>query len=158
MSAANTRLSPQQIMQVQAQVAQARAMAVVQAQAQAQIANINGVGPHMSPPYTSRAATSSPAQASPPRNANTPTNAGNPPRPLSAQPQPGMASVPQVPGNTMPRPTNVIGHFFPSSIQSVRYNPEQVGQMLHLQTALEVCRVQSRDVADGLISGFRGRQ
>ena len=149
MSAANNRLSPQQMLQVQAQAAQARALAVVQAQvqaqaqAQAQTANINGVGgAHMSPPYASRAATSSPAQSSPPRNANTPSNASNPPRPPSAQPQVGMTPVSQVSGSAIPRPPNNVnnlGHFFPavSNLPSAQYTPEQMEQAIRLQTLLQ---------------------
>jgi len=130
MSTANTRLSPQQIMQVQAQ---ARAMAA----AQAQTTNLNGVGSsiaHMSPPYVSRAATSSPAQQSPPRSANTPSNAGNPPRPPSAQAQ---TTGPHVPGNAIPRPS--VGHYFPvvASIQGTQYTQEQM-EHLRLQR-LQVC-------------------
>jgi chromatin modification-related protein VID21 len=137
MSTANARLSPQQIMQVQAQAAQARALA--QAQQAAQATAINGVGSgiaHMSPPYVPRAATSSPAQNSPP---NASSNAGNPPRPLSAQ---AHVAPPQVPGNALARPPSNLGPYFPmvSNMQGPpQYTTEQMEQALRLQSLLQVC-------------------
>ncbi|KAH7927096.1 hypothetical protein BV22DRAFT_1118490 [Leucogyrophana mollusca] len=122
MASGAARMSPQQMLQ--AQVAQARMMAAqAQAQAQAQIQgasstpNANGVpsGSHLSPPYQSRAATSSPSipqQASPPRNPMVPLDAASSPRPPSAQAQVG-SQAPQVTGNPIPRQTSSIpAHYF----------------------------------------------
>lgn len=160
MSAAGARMSPQQMLQAQA-AAQARANAITvvaqsqaqvhaQLQAQAQVqAQAQGTpqaalsslsaGAHLSPPYHSRAATSSPGigvaqQASPPRTAATPSNAGVAvsPRPPSAQPQPPMPS-PQIPGTTMPRPTSSIAaHYLPVVSSGPHFTQEQMDQALRL--------------------------
>ena len=166
MSAAAARMSPQQILQVQAAQAQARANAItqsqaqvhaqLQAQAQAQVqAQAQGTpqaalsslpaGAHLSPPYHSRAATSSPGigvaqQASPPRTAVTPSNAGvaASPRPQSAQPQPPMPS-PQIPGNAMPRPTSSIAaHYLPVVPPGTHFTQEQMDQALRLSSLMQV--------------------
>lgn len=138
---AGTRISPQHLLQAQA--AQARAIAAAaQAQAQAQsqapvqgspVPTINGLpaGAHLSPPYQSRAATSSPGaatQATPPRNIGTPSNAASP-RPASAQPQLPM-QPPQMLGNTVPRQA----HYFPvvPTLPSGQFTQEQMDQALRL--------------------------
>ncbi|KAG2158054.1 uncharacterized protein EDB93DRAFT_742537 [Suillus bovinus] len=141
---AGARISPQHLLQAQAQAAQARAIAAAQAQAQAQsqaqspvqaspVPAINGLpaGAHLSPPYQSRAATSSPGvapQATPPRNIGTPSNAASP-RPPSAQPQPSM-QPPQMPGNTVPRQA----HYFPvvPTLPGGQFTQEQMDQALRL--------------------------
>lgn len=137
-AATGARMSPQQLLQAQAAQAQARAIAAAaQAQAQAQsqvsaqgspILTINGLpaGAHLSPPYQSRAATSSPGlapQASPPRSAGTPVNAASP-RPPSAQPQLPMQL--QMPGNGVPRQA----HYFP--VVPTHPTQEQMDQALRL--------------------------
>lgn len=140
---AGTRISPQHLLQAQA--AQARALAAAaQAQAQAQsqsqasvqgspVPTINGLpaGAHLSPPYQSRAATSSPGaapQATPPRNIGTPSNAASP-RPASAQPQLPM-QAPQMLGNTVPRQA----HYFPvvATLPSGQFTQEQMDQAIRL--------------------------
>ncbi|EGN96209.1 hypothetical protein SERLA73DRAFT_76187 [Serpula lacrymans var. lacrymans S7.3] len=152
MAAAAARLSPQQMIQAQAQAAQARAIAAAQAQAQAQVqaqaqgsniaTNVNGVAPgtHLSPPYSARASTSSPAipqQASPPRTAPTPTNSTNSPRPSSAQPQIGVVQVSQVPGNVAPRPASSIpAHYFPA-VGGAQFTHEQMEQAVRLQNLIQ---------------------
>ena len=153
MSAAGARITPQQMLQVQA--AQARANAVVQSQgqvhaqlqAQAQV-QVQAQGTpqtavsslpvvaHLSPPYHNRAATSSPSisvaqQASPPRTVVTPSNAASP-RPASAQPQLPMPS-PQIPVNTIPRPANSIAaHYLPVVPPGTHFTHEQMDQALRL--------------------------
>ncbi|KAF8431767.1 hypothetical protein L210DRAFT_866921 [Boletus edulis BED1] len=161
MSAA-ARMSPQQMLQVQA--AQARASAItavtqsqVHAQLQAQVqiqAQAQGTpqaalaslpaGTHLSPPYQSRAATSSPGisvtqQASPPRTAVTPSNVGvaASPRPPSAQPQPPMPS-PQIAGNTMPRPaSSIAAHYLPVVPSGPHFTQEQMDQALRLSSLMQ---------------------
>lgn len=132
---AAARMPPQAL-----QVAQARALAAVAAQSQAQVqlqaqvqgqgqvpaapaqnAGVNNVqnnlpvGAHLSPPYQSRAATSSPGvvpQGSPPHNGVTPSNAASPILP-STQPQLQIQAG-QVPGNVIPRPSGGLpAHYFP---------------------------------------------
>ena len=168
-AAAAARMSPQQMLQVQAAQAQARANAItavtqsqaqVHAQLQAQVqvqAQAQGTpqaalsslptGAHFSPPYHSRAATSSPGigvaqQASPPRTAVTPSNAGvaASPRPPSAQPQPPMAS-PQIAGNTIPRPANnIAAHYLPVVPPGPHFTQEQMDQAIRLmQVRFLVC-------------------
>lgn len=164
-AAAAARMSPQQMLQVQ--VAQARANAITavtqsqvqvhaQLQAQAQVqAQAQGTpqaalsslstGAHLSPPYHSRAATSSPGisvaqQASPPRTVVTPSNAGvvASPRPPSAQPQPPMPS-PQIPGNPIPRPANSIAaHYLPVVPPGAHFTQEQMDQALRLSSLMQV--------------------
>ncbi|KAG1760047.1 hypothetical protein EDD22DRAFT_848778 [Suillus occidentalis] len=138
---AGARISPQHLLQAQA--AQARAISIAaaaQAQAQAQapvqgspVPTINGlpVGAHLSPPYQSRAATSSPGvvpQATPPRNISTPSNAVSP-RPPSAQPQLHM-QPPQMPVNAVPRQA----HYFPvvATHPGGQFTQEQMDQALRL--------------------------
>ncbi|KAG1730571.1 hypothetical protein EDB19DRAFT_1929409 [Suillus lakei] len=140
---AGARISPQHLMQ--AQVAQARAIAAAaqaQAQTQAQsqapvqgspIPTINGLpaGAHLSPPYQSRAATSSPGvapQGTPPRNIGTPSNAASP-RPPSAQSQLPMQPS-QMPGNAVPRQA----HYFPvvATLPSGHFTQEQMDQAIRL--------------------------
>lgn len=163
-SAAAPRMSPQQILQVQAAQARANAITAVsqsqvqvhaqlQAQPQVQV-QVQGTpqaalsslpGSHLSPPYHSRAATSSPSigvaqQASPPLTAVTPSNAGiaASPRPPSAQPQPPMSS-PQVPGNTMPRSTSSItAHYLPVVPPGAHFTQEQMDQALRLSSLMQV--------------------
>lgn len=137
---AGARISPQHLLQAQA--AQARAISIAaaaQAQAQAQapvqgspVPTINGLpaGAHLSPPYQSRAATSSPGvvpQATPPRNMGTPSNAVSP-RPPSAQPQLHM-QPPQMPVNAVPRQA----HYFPVvATHGGQFTQEQMDQALRL--------------------------
>lgn len=136
---AGARISPQHLLQAQA--AQARAISIAaaaQAQAQAPVQGspvptINGLpaGAHLSPPYQSRAATSSPGvvpQATPPRNIGTPSNAISP-RPPSAQPQLHM-QPPQMPVNAVPRQA----HYFPvvATHPGGQFTQEQMDQALRL--------------------------
>lgn len=140
---AGARISPQHLLQAQAQAAQARAIAAAaQAQSQSQpqppvqgspVSTINGLpaGAHLSPPYQSRAATSSPGvapQATPPRNIGTPSNAASP-RPPSAQPQLPM-QPPQITGNAASRQA----HYFPvvPTLPSGHFTQEQMDQAIRL--------------------------
>lgn len=138
MAAGNVRMSPQQMAHAQAQAAQARAMAQAQAQAQNAASALNGAmgNSHLSPPYVTRTASSSPGiqqQASPPRNSVTPTNANNPPRPPSAQMVP-------VPGNAAPRPMSNMGHYFPvAPNMQGQFTQEQMEQAMQLRSLLQVC-------------------
>lgn len=159
-------MSPQQMLQVQAAQAQARANAItavtqsqvqVHAQLQAQVqvqvqaqgtpqAALSSLpaGAHLSPPYHSRAATSSPGigvaqQGSPPRTAVTPSNAGvaASPRPPSAQPQLPMPS-PQIPGN-LPRPaSNIAAHYLPVVPPGTHFTQEQMDQAIRLSSLMQV--------------------
>lgn len=161
-AAAASRISPQQMLQVQAAQARANAITAVaqsqaqvhaQLQAQAQVqAQAQGtpqtalsslpVVAHLSPPYHSRAATSSPGigatqQASPPRTVVTPSNATSPCLP-STQSQPPMPS-PQIPGNTMPRPTsNITAHYLPVVPPGTHFTQEQMDQALRLSSLMQV--------------------
>ncbi|OAX43813.1 hypothetical protein K503DRAFT_861974 [Rhizopogon vinicolor AM-OR11-026] len=142
---AGARMSPQQMLQAQAAQAQARAIAAAaqaaQAQAQSQVPvqgspvpTIKGLpaGAHLSPPYQSRAATSSPGaapQGSPPRSMGTPSNAS--PRPPSAQPQ--LPMQPQMPGNGVPRQA----HYFPVVSTSAQFTQEQMDQALLLSNLIQ---------------------
>jgi chromatin modification-related protein VID21 len=156
--AANTRLSPQQMLQVQAQAAQAaqaRALQVAQAQAaQNATATMNGIGPgmnnpHLSPPYNNRATTSSPMpHSSPSHPSATLSNASSSPRPPSAQSQGNMGPA-QVPGNAMPRQAGNMGHFFSMpNVQNMQQNmqampgtnftQEQIEHALRLQSLVQV--------------------
>lgn len=156
-AAGAARMSPQQILQVQAaqaRAAQSQAHAQFQAQAQAQAHGtpqpiVNGLpaGAHLSPPYQSRAATSSPGvsvtqQASPPRNVVTPSNAGisaTSPRPPSAQAQPQQPmQAAQIPGNAMPRPAGSIpAHYFPVVPTGPHFTQEQMDQAMRLQSLIQ---------------------
>jgi len=143
MAAASTRMSPQQIIHVQAQAAQARAMAAAQAQAQTQNGPANLMNnTRLSPTYASRAATSSPAQLSPPRSSSTPSNVLNPPRPPSAQSQVGIVAVP---GNAIPRQP---GHYFPVGA-SPQFTQEQMEQALRLQTLMAQHRAGMSQAQNG---------
>ncbi|KAG0706394.1 hypothetical protein DFH29DRAFT_171526 [Suillus ampliporus] len=145
---AGARMSPQHLLQVQAAQAQARAIAAAaQAQAQAQsqsqvpaqgspVPTINGLpaSAHLSPPYQSRAATSSPGvgpQATPPRNMGTPSNAASP-RPPSAQPQLPM-QPPQMPVNAVPRQA----HYLPVVSTLPGFTQEQMDQALRLSNFMQ---------------------
>ncbi|KAH7908579.1 hypothetical protein BJ138DRAFT_1157329 [Hygrophoropsis aurantiaca] len=128
MASAAARMSPQQLLQAQA--AHARMVAAqAQIQGSSTNANVNGMPPgsHLSPPYQSRAATSSPAipqQASPPRPPVTQLDAANSPRPPSAQAQ-VVQQAPQTTGNPIPpRPA----HYFPVVPQG--FTQEQMEQAL----------------------------
>lgn len=174
-AAAAPRMSPQQILQVQAAQARANAITAVtqsqvqvhaqlQAQAQVQV-QVQGTpqpalsslpaGAHLSPPYHSRAATSSPGigvpqQGSPPLTAVTPSNAGIAvsPRPPSAQPQPPISSPP-VPGNTMSRSTSgIAAHYLPVVPPGTHFTQEQMDQALRLSSLMQV-----RFLVCGLIGG-----
>ena len=162
-AAAAARMSPQQMLQVQAAQARVNAITAVsqsqaqvhtqlqaQAQAQAQgtpqaVLSSLSAGAHLSPPYHSRAATSSPGigvaqQASPPRTVVTPSNAAvaASPRPASAQPQPPMPS-PQIPGNAIPRPANSIAaHYLPVVPPGAHFTQEQMDQALRLSSLMQV--------------------
>lgn len=143
-------MSPQAQLQHQSQQARVIAHAQAQAQAHAQahgqqvqvqngVINGTGMGGHLSPQYTSRDATSSPAQAqgSPPRNSATPSNAVNPPRPPSAQAQAAL----QVPGNAIPRQLgNLGGHHFAMPTMPMQpptpYTQEQMNQAMRAQSML----------------------
>ncbi|KAG9318171.1 hypothetical protein JVU11DRAFT_248 [Chiua virens] len=165
-AAAVVRMSPQQMLQVQAAQAQAQARANAitavaqtqaqvhaQLQAQAQVqahgtpqATLSSLpaGAHLSPPYHSRAATSSPGisvtqQASPPRTVVTPSNAGvaPSPRPPSAQPQLPLSS-PQIQANTMPRPASTIAaHYLPVVPPGTHFTQEQMDQALRLSSLMQ---------------------
>ena len=155
--ASNTRLSPQQMLQVQA--AQAAQVRVLQAQAQAQaqaaqnaVGNMNGLGPsmnnpHLSPPYNNRATTSSPMPHSSPSHSS--ATLSNTPRPPSAQPQGSMGPAPQVPGNAMPRQPGSMGHFFPmlpnmpnmQSMSGANFTQEQMEHAIRLQSLVQVMLV-----------------
>ncbi|KAJ3728687.1 hypothetical protein C8R42DRAFT_654457 [Lentinula raphanica] len=102
----------------------------------------NGVNGNaqLSPPYTSRDATSSPAHASPPRSTGTPSNgAVNSPRPASAQAhgqsqsqgatqsQVGMLQNGQLAALNIPQARNVQGHYYLPNVSS-SYTPEQFQQ------------------------------
>jgi chromatin modification-related protein VID21 len=147
---AGARMSPQMLqahnIQAQARVvaaAQAQAQAQSQAQAQAQsqvpvqgspIATIKGLpaGAHLSPPYQSRAATSSPGvapQASPPRSGGTPSNTASP-RPPSAQPQLPMQA--HIPGNGVPR----HAHYFP--VVGGHFTQEHIDEAIRLSSMNQV--------------------
>ncbi|KAG2061308.1 hypothetical protein BDR06DRAFT_986313 [Suillus hirtellus] len=152
-AAAGARMSPQHLLQVQAAQAQARAIAAAaQAQAQAQVQapvqasptpTINGLptGAHLSPPYQSRAATSSPGvapQATPPRNIGTPSNAASP-RPPSAQPQLPM-QPPQMPGNTVSRQA----HYYPvvPTLANSQFTQDQIDQAVRLMQQRTMAQAQ----------------
>ncbi|TFY77518.1 hypothetical protein EWM64_g6494 [Hericium alpestre] len=131
--AAAARMSPQQILQAQ-QFAQQRALAAAANANQPTAAGINA--PHMSPPYASRAATSSPAvvpQTSPPRSSATP----NPPRPASAQQHVPITQA----SPTMHQPAIArqnmanMAHYFP--VTSAQLTPEQMEQALRLQQIMQ---------------------
>ncbi|KAI6151055.1 hypothetical protein BKA82DRAFT_15598 [Pisolithus tinctorius] len=159
---AAARMSPQML---QAQVAQARALAAVAAQSQAQAqlqaqvqaqgqgqvpvqvptpaqnAGVNNVqnslpvGAHLSPPYQSRAATSSPGvvpQGSPPHNGITLSNAASPIL-TSTQPQMQIQGG-QVPGNAIPRPPGGLpAHYFPVvATAGGHFTQEQVDQAMRI--------------------------
>ncbi|KAI6129121.1 hypothetical protein EDD17DRAFT_1563435 [Pisolithus thermaeus] len=155
---AAARVPPQVL---QAQVAQARALAAVaaqtqvQAQLQAQVqvqsqgqvpapvqsAGVNNVqnslpvGAHLSPPYQSRAATSSPGvvpQGSPPHNGVTPSSTASPILP-STQPQ-MQVQAGQVPGNVIPRPQGGLpAHYFPVvTTAGGPFTQEQMDQAMRL--------------------------
>ncbi|KAH7889968.1 hypothetical protein F5I97DRAFT_1849003 [Phlebopus sp. FC_14] len=161
-AAAAARMSPQQLLQAQA--AQARAIAAAaqtQAQVHAQLqaqgisgnvnagttqanVNVGGIpaGAHLSPPYHSRAATSSPSvasQASPPRNALTPQlpNVASP-QPSQAQPQLPMQNL-QIPGNGIARqPGSIPAHYFPVvSTGGTHFTQEQVDQAMRLSSLIQ---------------------
>ncbi|KAI0054169.1 hypothetical protein FA95DRAFT_47592 [Auriscalpium vulgare] len=125
-----SRMSPQQMMQVQA--AQARVLAATNA-------NMVAVGStpaqHLSPPaYAQRAATSSPVvQASPPHQSATP----NPPRPPSAQQQQAafaQQSPNMVHAAAAARPNNMAHYYgMPGMHGQPQYTPEQMEQAIRLQ-------------------------
>lgn len=135
---AGTRISPQHLLQAQAQARAIAAAAQAQSQSQAPVQGspvptISGLpaGAHLSPPYQSRAATSSPGvapQGTPPRNIGTPSNAASP-RPPSAQPQLPM-QPPQMPGNAVLRQA----HYLPvvATLPSGHFTQEQMDQALRL--------------------------
>ena len=138
--ATGARMSPQQLLQAQASAAQVRAItAAAQAQVQAQsqvpaqgspIAAIKGLptSAHLSPPYQSRAATSSPGvapQGSPPRSVGTPSNAASP-RPPSAQPQLPLQS--QMPVNGVSRQA----HYFPVVSTLPQFTQDQMDHAIRL--------------------------
>lgn len=149
----------------QAQAAQAHSHSV-EAQAAAtlrgnlqQALSQNGTNgsPQLSPPYTSRDATSSPAHASPPRSTATPANgAVNSPRPPSAQAQThpqgqgqsqpqgptqhvqpvGMLQNGQITAMSIPQARNVQGHYYLPNVAS--YTPEQLQNVLRMQSMVSV--------------------
>lgn len=152
---AGTRISPQhlslqQAVQARAIAAAAQAQAQAQSQSQSQalvqgspVPTINGlpVGAHLSPPYQSRAATSSPGvapQATPPRNICTPSNAASP-RPPSAQPQLPMQPL-QMPGNTVSRQA----HYFPvvPTPPGGHFTQEQINQAIVLMQHRTMAQAQ----------------
>ncbi|KAI6043009.1 hypothetical protein EDC04DRAFT_822644 [Pisolithus marmoratus] len=150
---AATRMAPQ--------VLQARALAAAQSQVQAQLqaqiqvqgqgqvpaqvptpaqtAGVNNMqnslpaGAHLSPPYQSRAATSSPGivpQGSPPHNGVPPSNAGSPVLP-STQPQMQIQAG-QVPGISRP-PGGIPAHYLPMVASAgSSFTQEQVDHAMRL--------------------------
>lgn len=158
------RMSPQQ---VQAAVAaQARALAaashaqLAQAQAQVQVQgqvptsaqnsglsnvpNSLPVGAHLSPPYQSRAASSSPGiiqQGSPPHTAVSLSNAASPILP-SSQPQLPIHSGTQVSGNGLTRQPGGIGaHYLPVvTMTGGHFTQEQMDNAMRLmQVSVSFC-------------------
>lgn len=138
MPAGAPRLSPQQLMHVharaaqqqqQTQQAQVHAQALAQAQSQAQNngiitnGNLQASNPHLSPPYTSRDNTSSPAHVSPPHNPAV-LAAVNSPRPPSAQAHPLLQAA-QVAGNSS------RGSFYLPNVPG--YTTEQIHTALRMQ-------------------------
>ncbi|KAJ4487562.1 hypothetical protein J3R30DRAFT_946732 [Lentinula aciculospora] len=116
---------------------------------------ING-NAQLSPPYTSRDATSSPAHASPPRSTGTPSNGSmNSPRPPSAQAQShqtqsqgstqlqvGMPQNGQIGAINIPQARNIQGHYYLPNV-SASYTPEQLHQsMLRMQQAQQLQQAQ----------------
>ncbi|KAJ4001460.1 hypothetical protein F5050DRAFT_1723920 [Lentinula boryana] len=117
----------------------------------------NGVNGNtqLSPPYTSRDATSSPAHASPPRSTGTPSNGTvNSPRPPSAQAQTHPLGQTQLQGSTqsqvgilqngqigalnIPQARNIQGHYYLPNV-SASYTPEQLQQsILRMQQAQQL--------------------
>ncbi|KAA1471081.1 hypothetical protein DENSPDRAFT_929284 [Dentipellis sp. KUC8613] len=112
---AAARMSPQQLLQAQQAAVQQRALVAAAAAGNVNVnlaAGVQNVNGHLSPPYASRAATSSPAvpQTSPPRSSATP----NPPRPASAQQHVGATQAsPNMHQTAVPRPGANMAHYFP---------------------------------------------
>lgn len=159
-AAAPIRMSPQQALQAQAQaralatVAQSQAHAQLQAQAQAQVqVQVQGqaptptqnsglgtvqnslpVGAHLSPPYQSRAASSSPGlvqQGSPPHNTVPLSNTASPILPPSQPQLPIHGS--QVSGNALTRQPGSIGaHYYPVVTMSGHFTQEQMDQAMRM--------------------------
>jgi chromatin modification-related protein VID21 len=93
------------------------------------------LNPHMSPPFSARDVTVSPAQSSPPRSSVSLANALTSPRPTSAQASVGHAA--QVPGNALPRTANLTPYLGNQNLPSqTHYSPEQLHRM-HVQTVLQ---------------------
>lgn len=121
-AAANARLSPQQMYQVQAQqqAQQARALAAAQAALAGTTANgagLNGAS-HLSPPYAARAASGSPAMQ---QAAAIQATASSSPRPPSAQ-----AAASAVPAAAVQRPAPNFAHYFPSVGNGAAMTSEQM--------------------------------
>lgn len=146
MGITNARLSPQQMLQAQAQVAQAaqaRAMQVAAAQAHAAQNVVNSMGSnlsnsHLSPQYNNRATTSSPMpHSSPPHQSSSPHLP-------SAQAQVNMGPTPQVPGNAIPRQN--MNHYFPmvpnmqmqQNMSTNNYTQESMEHAVRLQSLAQV--------------------
>jgi len=115
------------------------------------------VGAHLSPPYQSRAASSSPGlaqQGSPPHNTVPLSNAASPILPPS-QPQLPMHGS-QVSGNALTRQPGSIGaHYLPVVTMSGHFTQEQMDQAMRM-IQVSMCSPITRPVYDDGLSATFG--